>query len=147
MKKYKNITDHVIIDPSNQSKVKKRPTDGLPGEKFTTVTIRVDTSIYGRFKAYCTKEGSNQMEVASEAIAYWILFLKKEAKEEGIEQARADWEAIRMKRILNRKTTYKERVTMSRHSWAINYPGKPWPGVKMAATSQKVGDVQTEMKL
>jgi hypothetical protein len=146
MRKYRNITDHVIIDRDNQSKKKKKPR--VPPEKrFMTITIRVDPVIHGRFHAYCTKEGSTQLEVASEAIAYWVLFLAKEAGGEEIEQARADWEEIRMKRILNRKTTRRERIIMSRRSWTLEYPGRPWPGIKIAATSQKVGDVQTEMKL
>jgi len=146
MKKYIGITDHVITDWSNQSKSKKKCADEIYGDNPITISIRVDPIIYGRFKAYCTKEGSSKRELASEAIAYWILFLSKEAKAEGIEQVRADWEDIRMKRILNRKTTKKERLIMSRHSWTLRCPGKPWPGVKIAATSQK-GDVQSEMNL
>jgi hypothetical protein len=92
MKRYKNITDHVIIT-DNQSEKKSI----IPAKDDSiTITIRVDPVIYGRFKAFCTKAGSSKREVASEAIAYWILFLAKEAGNEGIEQARQDWKEKRL---------------------------------------------------
>ena len=144
MKKYRNITDHVIIVPDNQSKIPIKP-PGAVGENSCNITIHVDPIIYGRLKAYCTKNGSTIKDVASEAIAYWILFLAKEAREETA-QVRADWETIRKKRILNRKSSKREKAMLSRRSWEANYPGRPWPGVKFPTTSQK-GDVQIEMSL
>jgi hypothetical protein len=96
MKRYQNVTDHVVIDYDNQSKPKKKYAEYIYGEKPVNITIKVDPVIYGRLKTYYTKEGSSKREVASEAIAYWILFMAKEAGDEGLEQARQDWKEKRL---------------------------------------------------
>jgi hypothetical protein len=96
MKKYIGISDHVTLNPDNQSKSQNKHAKHIYGENSITITIRVDPVIYGRFKAFCTKAGSSKREVASEAIAYWILFMAKEAGNEGIEQARQDWKEKRL---------------------------------------------------
>ena len=97
-------------------------------KKLVSVTIRIEKSIHDRLKSYAGREKSTITDIAGEAVAYWIYFLAKEARKEGLEAAKGVWLKAHIDRIQRQRPTKIEKALKSRKTWHARYPDKPWPG-------------------
>ena len=111
--------------------------------KYNNVTLRLDPQLFQSIKFMAVREHTTIVSLVSEAIATWIKWLRKAARQEAVmEEAEKTAEELKeATKILNailleRKLTRRARgrhkkvadKNLSFYGWVRRHPDRSWPG-------------------